>query len=508
MRLFCAIVLCLSGFGLGAGNAYTQSSLNVEYILDASNSMNGSLPSGELKIDAAKRVLCNLIDNILAEAKDANIGLRIYGANFDPASTKETACKDSVLAAAIGPVKVSSIKNTIMVAKASGYTPIAYSLELAGKDFPAGPENTNIIVLVSDGKETCGGDPAAAAKRLVEQGFGIKIYSIGFDVDAEARKQLEAVAEVTGGAYYDAKDADQLQKSLEEIKQRSFEEYEAAGEAVAPALWISDAPEIGEGDYKNKIGMREAQFYKIKVYKGQQVKAALIVKKTPYQAMNSKINQTFSVELLNDVWSELASGEYIAEGNPADPVTFKVQWAADKTGWVYIVISATGNHDADGNPNAIYPEGTVPEPSSYTLKVKIKGAVPPEEKTAEFPVLPSEVKKGGAGFENAAIIGVGVINDDTIMMGETRYFKLPLTEGLKEIAVTAIFTKPWYSAMNSRINMKYTLKIYDEDWVAVNEDFVTIGKNPARPFSINLRAQAKDNEELYITLTASGNFSR
>ena len=93
------ILVVISIFFLIASICFAESNLYIEYILDSSNSMNEKLADGELKIDAAKRVLCGLIDNIAAERSDANVGLRIYGAGFDPSMSKEKGCLDSVLVA-------------------------------------------------------------------------------------------------------------------------------------------------------------------------------------------------------------------------------------------------------------------------------------------------------------------------------------------------------------------------------------------------------------------------
>lgn len=505
---FYLIVGLVVGLLLPHAALYAQKGLYIEYILDASNSMNEPLPSGEAKIDVAKKVVCNLIDNIAAEAKgNVNIGLRIYGANFDPTGTKEKACRDSVLEVPIAGIKADIIKQKVTGLKAEGYTPIAYSLELASKDFPAGEGDSNIIILVSDGQETCGGDPVGVIKKLKEQGFEVVVHCIGFAVEEEARKQLEAIAQASGGLYYSAENADQLNVYLKKVTERAFEEYEAAGEKVEPGALISKAPGIEPGDYQWKIRMQEVNFYKVKVYKGQKIKASLIVKKTPYSAMNSIINQTFSVKLFNDVFSEVASEDCTVKGNPEDPATFKAQWEADRTGWVYIAVSATKNHSADGNPNSLYPADLVPEPSSYTLKVKVKGDIAPEEEGTEFVIFPEEEKKGGSGFDKAQEVKPDTAYNNVIYMNEVRYYKLPVKEGMKRVKVTAVVTKPWYNAHNSYINMKYTVKIYDEDWVEMGSKEVIISKNPAKPFSINAESDIGDNDEVYVSLIASKNFS-
>ena len=496
--LLCLFLCCSYVFG--------SNSLNIEYILDASNSMNDVLPSGEKKIEAAKKVLCNLIDNIAAEAGGTvNLGLRIYGANFNPAETKEKACADSVLVVPMNGINAALLKQKINNTSAAGFTPIAYSLELAGKDFMSAKENTNIIVLVSDGQETCGGDPVSVAKKLVEQGFTIKIHTIGFAVDTETRKQLEDIAKATGGNYYNAEDSAQLTASLEEIKKRSLEEYESSGKAVKPADNLGQAPEIIEGEYKDSLSMQEAKFYKVKAYKGQIIKASLIVKKTPYDASNSVINQTFSVKIFNDLGKDVAAQAMIIEGNPTDVSSFKAEWTADKTGWVYIVVTASKNHDSNGDPTALYPADSIPAPSPYTLKVNIKGEKPEGVDETVFSAYTSKQLSGATGFEKAVSISPKQFITDSIYMKETRFYKMSVNKGEKRARVTAVVRKPWYQANNSVINMTYILKICDEDWVEIASDSLVINKNPSEPFSLSASADVGTNEELYISLTASDN---
>lgn len=48
-------------------------------------------------------------------------------------------------------------------------------------------------MLVSDGKDTCGGAPAAAAEELASRGVDVRVHVVGFDVerDPRVRAQLE-----------------------------------------------------------------------------------------------------------------------------------------------------------------------------------------------------------------------------------------------------------------------------------------------------------------------------
>jgi hypothetical protein len=93
-----------------------------------------------------------------------------------------------------------------------GWTPVAGSLEKARDDFSAfDPEtNSNFVYLVSDGVETCGGDPVAAAGSLADADVRAEVNIVGFDVDPNAARQLEQAAKSGGGGYYDANNAAEL----------------------------------------------------------------------------------------------------------------------------------------------------------------------------------------------------------------------------------------------------------------------------------------------------------
>ena len=166
-------------------------------IMDASGSMNAKLPNGETRIAVAQRAVKGVASFIPAEAQ---LSLRLYGAQSPKA---EKNCKDTNLAVPFGAAGSSgnAITASVDAAVAQGYTPIAYALKQAASDFPADAKE-RVIVLVSDGKETCEGDPTVAARALAAK--GITVHTVGFIVDSAARGQLQAIAKETGGTYFDA----------------------------------------------------------------------------------------------------------------------------------------------------------------------------------------------------------------------------------------------------------------------------------------------------------------
>lgn len=179
----------------------------IALVLDASGSMNAKLPNGETRIDVARRAIKGVAALMPA---DAQLSLRLYGAQ-SPAAQKN--CQDTHLALPVAPARAAAdaIAASVDAAKAQGYTPISHSLEQAQEDFPADAKE-RVIVLVSDGKETCRGDPCATAKALGAKGF--VIHTVGFVVDTAARGQLQCMARATGGSYFDAPVGPELPDAL------------------------------------------------------------------------------------------------------------------------------------------------------------------------------------------------------------------------------------------------------------------------------------------------------
>jgi len=160
--------------------------------------------------EVAKRAIEQLLEILPISY---NVGLRGYGHRFLHTDMARS-CTDTELLSSLKPLTQenrTAIKQRLVLMESKGMTPIAYALEQAVNDF-VGTTGKNIIILVSDGEETCGGDPLASADYIVSLGIGLKVYVIGFDVSS--REQLEGIALRTGGQYYDARNAIELGQAL------------------------------------------------------------------------------------------------------------------------------------------------------------------------------------------------------------------------------------------------------------------------------------------------------
>lgn len=218
MQLRAGIALIAAMLPLAAlAQSCNTAGRSVLLVLDASGSMNARLPGGESRIAAAQRAVKGVASLVPAQAQ---LSLRLYGAQ-SPAREKNCSDTHSAVPFMAAGTAAGPIAASVDSARAQGYTPIAHALERASGDFPPDAKE-RVIVLVSDGKETCRGDPSVAAKALALK--GITVHAVGFVVDSAARMQLQNIARATGGSYFDAplgpELPDTLKSALNACKQR------------------------------------------------------------------------------------------------------------------------------------------------------------------------------------------------------------------------------------------------------------------------------------------------
>jgi hypothetical protein len=284
--IFTALILSFVGSKTNAQsqNQLTQKNKNsdLEIILDCSGSM-AEMIEGQTKMEIAKKALKTIIDEIPA---DSQVGFRAYG---HQSSREAKDCTDSELIYPIEKINKDNLVNKIKSLEPKGWTPIEYSLLQAKNDFPTVSETNKMIILVSDGEETCGGDPCQAVKKLKEEGFNFVINTIGFKVGDLAEEQLKCIAETSGGEYKTAKNATELTESLRIFSLRAFEEYQTF-EKIKAGNGFVNAPLIDPGNYGGDILIEENKFYKLKAQKGQEISVTLNIKKEQVLEIEDHVN--------------------------------------------------------------------------------------------------------------------------------------------------------------------------------------------------------------------------
>lgn len=248
--LLAAPALATTNSGRTAGGD-EDSTGKLVLLMDSSGSMNDPDAAGDPKIDAARTALNAVIDDL---GDDQHVGLRVFGAN-ELGTSNPAACTDSDLVVPIGTGNQDALRAAVADYTPYGETPIAYGLQEAGGDL--GGEGQRSILLVSDGISTCDPDPCEVAADLSEDGIDLEIHVVGFDVDEQAREQLQCIAEAGNGQYVDATDTDTLTSALETFSTRAFRPFTVSGEPVEGSLDVADAPTLGAGQFTDTLAGEE-----------------------------------------------------------------------------------------------------------------------------------------------------------------------------------------------------------------------------------------------------------
>ena len=193
------------------------------YILDGSGSMWGRV-DGKIKIQVAKEVMTTLLKET---PEGIDCGIMVYG------HRKKGDCADIEMIVPIGPLQKEAAIEKINRISPKGKTPISASISMA-VDKVKGHEAASTIVLVSDGIETCGKDPCAVVKKLKESGVNFIMHVVGFNVKADAAKQLACIAEAGGGNYFSTTNAADLLAAMNQIKESVVEKKKIEPPAPTP----------------------------------------------------------------------------------------------------------------------------------------------------------------------------------------------------------------------------------------------------------------------------------
>jgi hypothetical protein len=217
----------------------------IEIILDASGSMLQRM-DGRPKIDVARDVLIALVNNELPPG--ALLALRVFG-------NRETDSCRTDLELALQPLDHAVATQLLegITAINLARTPIADSLRLVAEDLAAatGPR---IIVLVTDGEETCGGDPEQVIRDLRAQGYDVRVNIVGFDVaDPALQETFQQWANLGGGLYFNAANANELGNAVTQAVRPSYRIVDGAGNVVATGVVGGEPVAVPAGVYTVEV---------------------------------------------------------------------------------------------------------------------------------------------------------------------------------------------------------------------------------------------------------------
>ncbi|MCE9598643.1 MAG: VWA domain-containing protein [Spirochaetia bacterium] len=205
------------------------------FIFDASGSMSEPF-HGVSKMAAARLMLSEQVGRLPIGTR---VGLVAYGNGI-------AGCESYRLYSPIARSSTGSIPDVVRKLKPSGETPIAGTLRQAGKVVLA-KETGARIVLISDGKESCQGDPATEAALLRSK--GVSVFVIGLGVDAITASELERIAGSGGGRYFNVQSNTDFVYAIEQSTQAPVAGPGRKGEWEDPDSRIAS---IEQRDQKTK----------------------------------------------------------------------------------------------------------------------------------------------------------------------------------------------------------------------------------------------------------------
>ncbi|WP_326701687.1 VWA domain-containing protein [Streptomyces sp. NBC_01754] len=397
-------------------------------VLDSSGSMGDDDGTGGTRMESARRAVGAVVD---ALPDGYPTGLRVYGAD------RPQGCTDTRLVRPVRALDRAAMKSAVAGVRPTGDTPIGLSLQKAAEDLPEprdGAIGTRTILLISDGEDNCGTPPPCeVAAQLGAQGVGLRIDTVGFQVEGAAREQLECIAEAGNGRYYDAPDADALARQLQRSAELSAGGYRLEGERIEGGARAQDAPAIGPGQYLDTIGPGEKRYYSV----------ALDAVSTAGFAATAVPQPGAAVDSLDALRTRLTGGaegplcgtdnRYFGQKEGAVPLTSAVARipseaggrGCDAQGRYLLVVERQSKKGSDA---ARWPLELV----YRTEEPLAEGVVPAQSqpaygeggKRAVLPVGDPRDVRGGTGFNDARELGQGVWRD-RILPSQTLWYKVP-----------------------------------------------------------------------------------
>ena len=223
-RLAAAGLSSLLVLGLTPLAAYAENADTI-VVFDGSGSMWGQI-DGRAKIETARQTLSTVLSEIPADSK---IGMIAYG------HRRKGECSDIETVVPVGPAG-EAVPRMISFANGmqpKGKTPLSDAVRMAAEELRY-TENAASVVLVTDGIETCNADPCALGRELESAGINFTAHVVGFGLSEEEGRQVQCLADTTGGLYLSANSADELGNALRQTVQ---------AEEIAP-----DDSDFGSGE--------------------------------------------------------------------------------------------------------------------------------------------------------------------------------------------------------------------------------------------------------------------
>jgi Ca-activated chloride channel family protein len=309
-----------------------------------------------------------------------------------------------------------------------------------------GPSGKRVMILISDGEESCDGDPCPAARKLAKAGVDLQFNAIGLAVNSKARKQLQCIAKAGDGNYYDADNTTDLEDAVRRITQRALRPFQTSGTPVEGTVDQPGAPQIGPGQYKDTYDASNTpRYYRITRTPGSTVTASIAAIVRPYPTQNT---ETWTMNLTAPDGTACATSTVTSGGYRATSVLS----GAVSSSQVNAITRSPAPEACASSPElglSLARSSPLGNEDEVSVEVLVAEEPPivnltslPEAETgytgearAVRAGSPTPARLGGTSFSNATEVEPGSWRD-SVAVGETVFYRVRLEHG-QRLRVTA-----------------------------------------------------------------------
>ncbi|MCW1427794.1 vWA domain-containing protein [Novosphingobium sp. JCM 18896] len=216
---------CFADVGLDAVQLEARSSdglgprvppVRVVVAIDGSGSMAGRI-GGQTKIDLARDAATRFLDGLPSSVEASLIVFGQQGDNSEAGKAKSCAGVELLAPMSNDRARLGAAVSRV---RAVGWTPLAAGLAKAEALLaPSSARGEQVIYVVSDGQETCGGDPVGTAQRINNGTTRAIINIIGFGLPSSEAAALKAVSDAGGGNFVNVNSRAEYDQTLGQVRE-------------------------------------------------------------------------------------------------------------------------------------------------------------------------------------------------------------------------------------------------------------------------------------------------
>jgi len=181
------------------GDTNVDDCKSVLFVLDCSRSMGDKLTKIETRMDRAKMLISKVVSVL---PSDIECALRTFGEETPPGFE----CQSSKVRLEPKPGQRKKFFAELNDIKPHGSSPLTYALTKTFEDDLKRAPSPALVVLLSDGEDTCGYDPLAYVRTLESRGIRPQLWIVGLNESERNRARkaeyLMKIAHAAGGVYF------------------------------------------------------------------------------------------------------------------------------------------------------------------------------------------------------------------------------------------------------------------------------------------------------------------